>query len=370
MASSGASKGIWSVVLVAVAAAAIWVWLGRFNQVNPAEAPVKVVFIANAADAFWEIAAVGAHDAAERLDADVEIMMPKDGLTDQNKFIHDLLEREVSGVAISPVDPSKQATLLNQVAKQTLLLTHDSDAPYTDRMCYIGTDNYQAGQDCAKLVKEAMPDGGSVMIFIGSVDQDNARLRRQGFIDELLDRTENPKGFDPVDQPLSAGKYTILGTKVDGFDMAAAKANPVKALEDHPDLGCMVGMFGYNSPLCLTALKEADKAGKVKLVAFDEHEATLQGIVDGDIHATLVQDPYQFGYQSVRILTRVARGDETVMPLSGSLYFAVLPVRQDDVEAFKAKLNKQLGKETPAAPKAAPEAAPEEATPAAAAPAE
>jgi ribose transport system substrate-binding protein len=348
MAGSGASKGIWSVVLVAVAAAAVWVWLGRISSAQDASAPVKVVFIANAADAFWEIAAVGARDAAQRLNADVEVMMPREGLADQNRFIRELLERDVDGVAISPVDPNKQSALLNQLAKKTLLVTHDSDAPYADRLCYIGTDNYQAGQDCAKLVMEALPDGGTVMIFIGSVDQDNARLRRQGFIDTLLDRPENPRGFDPVDQTLTGGKYTILGTMTDGFNMDKARANAVKAIADNPDLGCMVGMFGYNSPLCLTALKEAGKAGQIKLVAFDEHEATLQGILDGDIHGTLVQDPYQFGYQSVRILARRARGDETVLPLSGSLYFAVLQIRKEDVEPFKAKLEKQLA--TNAAP--------------------
>jgi len=128
----------------------------------------------------------------------------------------------------------------------------------------------------------------------------------------------------------------------DHHDLALAKDNAVQALKDHPGLDCMVGMFGYSSPLCLEALKEAGKAGEVKLVAFDEHEATLQGIIDGDIYATLVQDPYQFGYQSVRILVRMARGDDTVLPLSRSLYFRALPVRQENVEAFKAKLNKQL----------------------------
>lgn len=342
MAGSGSSKAIWSVVLVAVAAAAAWVWFDRVSNAQDADAPVKVVFIANASDAFSQIAAVGARDAAQRMGANVEIMMPSDGLADQNKFIHELLERDVDGVAISPIDPSKQSALLNQLAKKSLLVTHDSDAPFADRLCYIGTDNYQAGQDCAALVKEALPDGGTVMIFIGTVDQDNARLRRQGFIDALLDRPQNPRGFDPIDQPLTGGKYTIVGTATDGFDMDKARGNAVKAIAEHPDLGCMVGMFGYNSPLCLTVLKEAGKAGQIKLVAFDEHEATLQGILDGDIYGTLVQDPYQFGYQSVRILSRMARGDETVLPLTDSLHFAVLSIRKGDVESFKAKLDKRL----------------------------
>jgi ribose transport system substrate-binding protein len=57
--------------------------------------------------------------------------------------------------------------------------------------------NYDAGRMCGELVKEAMPGGGSVMIFVGRVEQDNARLRRQGVIDELLDRSHDPTRFDP-----------------------------------------------------------------------------------------------------------------------------------------------------------------------------
>ncbi len=343
MAESGTRKVLWTIVLIVVAAVAAWVWVGRFQESQGSEMPVDIVFITNASDAFSEIAAAGAEDSAKRLNANVRVIMPKEGLDDQNKFIRELLEQDdVDGVAISPIDPSRQSVLLKRIAEKTYLVTHDSDAPYSERLCYIGTDNYKAGQKCAQLVKEAMPDGGSLMIFIGSVDQDNARLRRQGFIDELLGRPKNPQGFDVPDQPLAGGGYTILGTMVDDHNMDRARENAAKALVEHPDLGCMVGMFGYNSPLCLSALKEAGKAGQVQLVAFDEHEDTLQGILDGEVYATLVQDPYQFGYQSVRILARMARGDETVLPLTGSLYFDVLPIRLDDVEPLKTKLSNKL----------------------------
>ena len=44
----------------------------------------------------------------------------------------------------------------------------------------------------------------------------------------MLDRSENPRGFDPVDQELTGGKYTILETMTDGFDMDKAKENAVR----------------------------------------------------------------------------------------------------------------------------------------------
>ncbi len=339
MADSQPRKFVWLIVLIAVASVAAVVWSDRLSV---GETSTQVVFITNGSDQFSEISAAGARDSAKRLGASVQVMMPQKGLVDQNRFIKELLGSDVAGVAISPIDPSRQSALLNELAGDTLLVTHDSDAPYAKRLCYVGMDNYTAGKACGKLVEEAMPGGGTVMISIGNVNQDNARLRRQGLIDVLMGRPDNPTGFDPIDQVLVGERYTIVGTLTDHHDLALAKANAVQALKDHPDLGCMVGMFGYSSPLCLEALKESGKNGAVKLVAFDENDATLQGIVDGDIYATLVQDPYQFGFQSVRILVRKARGDDTVLPLSGALYFRAMPIRQADVEIFKIRLNKQL----------------------------
>ena len=72
----------------------------------------------------------------------------------------------------------------------------------------------------------------------------------------------------------------------------------------------MVGLFAYNPPLCLEAVKEAGKVGKIKIVAFDEDDTTLQGIVDGEIFGTVVQNPYMYGYDSVRILAALARNEK------------------------------------------------------------
>src|SRR5205814_10500878 len=109
-------------------------------------------------------------------------------------------------------------------------------------------------------------------------------------------------------------KYVILDTRTDGFDRAKAKQLAQDAMTSNPDLGCMVGLFAYNPPICLDAIRDAGKLGKIKIVAFDENGDTLQGIKDGHIAGTIVQNPYMYGHESVRILAALARGDESVLP--------------------------------------------------------
>ena len=91
-------------------------------------------------------------------------------------------------------------------------------------------DNYTAGRMCGKLVKEALPDGGEVMIFVGRLGQLNADQRRQGVIDELLDRSFDPERRDPNAGPIVGDKYTILDTRTDQFDFARAKSQAEDAI--------------------------------------------------------------------------------------------------------------------------------------------
>ena len=83
------------------------------------------------------------------------------------------------------ISPDSQNGILEDVAKKMPLITHDSDAPESARKVYLGTNNYEAGRVLARLIKSTLPDGGKLMIFVGSVDAQNARDRQRGLVDEL-----------------------------------------------------------------------------------------------------------------------------------------------------------------------------------------
>ena len=305
----------------------------------------SVAFVTNGIASFWVIAEKGAKTAAKDVNADVAVEMPAEGVADQKRIIQNLLTRGVDGIAISPIDPANQAELLNEAAANTRLITHDSDAPNTKRLCYIGMDNYMAGRMCGQMVKEAIPSGGQIMLFVGRIEQLNARQRRQGVIDELLGRSSDSSRYDAPGGELKGDKYTILDTRTDQFDFGKAKALAEDAISKYPDLACMVGLFAYNPPKCLAAIKGAGKQGKIKVVGFDEEDETLQGIIDGNVYGTVVQNPYEYGYQSVKILAALTRGDQSVLPKGGS--FIDIPARKitkDNVEKFWADLKKLTGK--------------------------
>lgn len=305
--------------------------------------PPKIAFITNGVDPFWNTAAAGVRAAAAEFGADASVHMPPKGVADQIRIMESLLAGGIDGMAISPVDSKNQVDMINRAAAVTTLITHDSDSPESKRLCFIGMDNYKAGRAAGRLVKEAVPNGGKVMIFVGRLEQLNSQQRRQGIIDELMDKPAQPLDgikFDPLGKPVVGAKFNVLDTRTDNFDYARAKANAEDAITANPDLACMIGLWAYNPPACVDAIKSAGKTGRIRVVAFDEDARTLQGIIDGSVHGTISQQPYLYGYHSVRILCGLIRGDKSVLPVGGFLEVSIQEVRKNNVQEFWTELKK------------------------------
>ena len=329
---------------VALAFAGILATIGLGASPIQEDDSPRVAFVTNGVASFWVIAQKGAEDAGRKTGAEVSVHMPTSGISDQKRILEDLMVKRVDGIAVSPIDPANQTRLLDQIASRTHLITHDSDAPGSRRLCYIGMDNYAAGWMCGELVRKSMPDGGKIAIFIGRLEQDNARRRRQGVIDAVLGRVMDPSRYDKPGQLLEGGGFTIVGTYTDQFDRAKGKANAEDVLSRHPDIDGMVGLFAYNPPLILEALKGAGKLGEVKVIAFDEDAETLDGIKSGTVVGTIVQNPYMYGFKSVEVLDALARGERAVLPANGMIDIPARTITSKNVEAFRKDLDEKLGK--------------------------
>jgi len=322
--------------------------LGLFASCQRGNQETTLAYVTNGIDPFWDLCAAGVRQAEAEFGVKCEVHMPPKGLVDQKRILEQLLAKGVSGIAVSPIDAENQTKFLNDVANRTKLITHDADAPKSDRLVYIGTDNYKAGRALGKLVKESLPGGGEVMLFVGRLEQLNARQRRQGVIDELMDRPAQTLAtlkFDKVAETIKGDKYTILDTRTDNFDKAKAKSNAEDAMAKNENLACMVGLFAYNPPACLSAIQEAVKLGKVKegqikVCGFDEHDALLQAIKDGHAHGTISQQPWKYGYESVKMLRAILNGDTSGIPANKFIEIPIKVVKKENVDDFWAEKRK------------------------------
>lgn len=352
-------------VLMAAAAGLLTLACGRGTAptIGKAYDKPKVAFVTNNPEEFWTIVEAGCRKAEQESRVEVIFRRPSQGdAAVQKEIIDTLINQGVKAIAVSVIDPVNQTQYLNEIASKVILLAVDNDAPDSKRAAYIGTDNYAAGRAVGKLIKEVMPDGGVIAIFVGQMEALNARQRRQGVIDEIAGRPPlaDPNNFTPSPDGEVHGKYRFHSrTYLDQPEGAGrAKENAVNCLTelaDEPNV-CMVGLWAYNPPAILSALRDRNKVGKVKVVGFDEMEATLDGIRDGEIYATVVQQPFRFGYDAIKTMDKLVHDPEAIKTLKPQQY---VPYRiimkeagpakdgeppREAVEEFRQELRRLTGK--------------------------
>jgi ribose transport system substrate-binding protein len=300
----------------------------------------KVALVTSGDTPYWDTVIRGAQDAAERYDVNLTVVKSKTDADAQTQAIQNLLQTRYDGVAVSPVNPNAQGAVLADAALNGALVTVDSDSPLSRRLCFVGTDNYYSGRLLAEQIKKALPEGGEVAICIGAPDKENTQHRRQGVIDELLDREYEPeRAADPMDQAQKGEKYTVVATLVDNSDPAKATELAGEALKKHPNLKCFVGLLSYSGPAVLKALEPAGKLGTVKVVSMDAAPETLSGIEAGHVEASVMQDQYGFGFHAIRILAENARGETVGLPMFQRRTLPCEVINKDNVAAVMNQLS-------------------------------
>jgi ribose transport system substrate-binding protein len=167
---------------------------------------------------------------------------------------------------------------------------------------YIATNNYNGGRLAAQRLLEVLAKDGKteprLVLLRYAVGSESTEQREQGFLDY-------------IEEQKKAGKsITLLSTdQYAGATANEAEKNAGPLLLRYKDK--MDGLFAVNessSVGTLNALRSQGLNGKVRFVAFDASEPILQAIREGDIHGTIVQDPYRMGYLGVWTLVKHLEG--------------------------------------------------------------
>jgi ribose transport system substrate-binding protein len=287
----------------------------------------ELVFVVNGASDFWKLAEAGVKKAQGELpDYDLQFKYPEQAAAAiQQRLMDDLVAAGVDAIMVSAVDPKTSTEALNRVGGQVPLFTTDSDAPDSNRIAYIGSSNTDAGKQAGEIALKAMPDGGQCIGFVGLPGADNARERIEG-----------------MKSTLAGSKVELIDVRGDDIDQTRAKRNVEDALAANPDIACFVGFYSYNTPRIYEVLKESGKLGQVKVIAFDEDPITLGGVREGTIEGTVVQQPYEWGYQGMKLMAKYLEGDKSVIPADELIIVPTKIIDKANVDAFEAELKARI----------------------------
>jgi ribose transport system substrate-binding protein len=287
----------------------------------------ELVFVVNGASDFWKLAEAGVKKAQTELpNYTLELKYPEQASAAiQQRLMDDLVAAGASAIMVSAVDPKTSTEALNRIGSQVPLFTTDSDAPASNRVAYIGSSNTDAGKQAGELALKALPNGGKCIGFVGLLGADNARERIEG-----------------MKAALAGSKVELVDVRGDDIDQTRAKRNVEDALAANPDVPCLVGFYSYNTPRIYEVLKESGKLGQIKVIGFDEDPITLGGVREGTIEGTVVQQPYEWGYQGMKLMAKYLEGDKSLIPENKLIIVPTKVIDKANVDAFEAELKARI----------------------------
>ena len=269
---------------------------------------------------YWTSVEDGMKDAAKKLGVEARFFAPMEAdVAKQVQEIEGVVAKGKDGIAISPNDPaSVRSVIARAMAKGIPTITFDADAPGSKRICYIGTDNFKAGQEAGRQMVKLLGGKGSVLIVTGGLGAMNLNQRIDGFRSIVR----------------SSPGITIINVVPCDDDEAKAHQIIESSLRSRKDLAGIyaVGLWAANPAGKI--LFETGRAGKVKVVGFDTLDSELQWVKKGSIQALIGQRPYQMGYQSVEILFGLANGKK---PEKTIIDTGIDVVTRENVESFLKK---------------------------------
>jgi len=244
---------------------------------------------ANKSIPYWQAAGNGIIEGATQMKVHAEVVGPDtyDPANEKDEF-HKLLSKspKPSGILVSPADPEGMKPEIDAaIAAGIPVITVDTDSPNSNRLFFIGTNNYQAGQLGGQVAAKALNGKGNVVVYT-MPNQVNLEERLHGYKD-VFEKYPGIKITQVID---------IKGDPRIAFDQTQAMLDK----KDNVDgFICLEAQAGKE---VATVLDSNHLSGKKVIVAMDTDDKTLDWIKKGVIAATVAQKPYTMGYVGVKML--------------------------------------------------------------------
>jgi ribose transport system substrate-binding protein len=240
---------------------------------------------------YWQSAHAGFNKAALQYGVSEEMRGPDtfNPAVEVDEF-RAAVAKKPAGILVSVADPRLMTPDINKaIAAGIPVITIDSDAPDSQRLYFIGTNNLEAGRLGGQSVAAALNGKGNV-VFFTMPGQPNLEERLKGYKDVF----SNYPGIKIVEVFDMKGESGTAMDKTNEYlgRTGAAKINGFICLE--ASAGKDVGQ----------AFKRSKPEGAT-LMAMDVDQATLELVKDGTVQATISQKPFTMALLGLKALDEI-----------------------------------------------------------------
>ncbi|MDO4275575.1 MAG: substrate-binding domain-containing protein [Eubacteriales bacterium] len=302
---------------IAVAAVTLGVITAPPRQVVKKEEK-RITFVAPMVNTgYWGRAGFGAIQAGEKLGIDVKCVSSY--VSDREKMISNLesaVYADVDGIiTVGIEDFDKFNRALDMAAERGIpIVLIDSDISNEKRYCYIGTDNYLAGQTAADSMAKACGYKGDIVVIVSYLDDPNQIGRLNGFKDTIS------KYPEMTIQTVLEGK---LSTSVSRHLIS-------EALEENRNITGVFCAEGTSSiAICQLLENTLYEERNLTVVTFELGDSTIEAMKEGKVEATIQQNSCSMGEKAVEVLNRCFKGEEQT---ESSIYTETLLIDKENLD--------------------------------------
>jgi ribose transport system substrate-binding protein len=300
-------------------------WLSLIVGAQPAckekpkpAAPPRIALVPDGPSPFWEAAREGMEEAEQEFGLVCEYRLPSHPIVElQRSIITDLIERGAQGMIICPVDPKAQSGDLAEACKRMSVLCIRRDAAESDRLCFVGTDEHEAGRLMAVEWAETLPPNSSVIALTISPGEPPDRDRLAG-LRSVFAADDRPQMRELVLDPADAGALGQLQ----------------EALRSDEGPAALIALRSEYSPLIHDLLDEHVLPKETRIICADDSAATLGAIERGRILRSVSPQPAEMAFHAVRILHAVLGGDTSALPEDHRFLIPPLMIDRRNVDVF------------------------------------
>ena len=237
---------------------------------------------------YWDNCRKGMEDLAAELGVQAEFLGPDTAdAAKQVGIFESVIARKPAGIAVSPNDPATMtAPIAAAMAAGIPVFAWDADAPDSERIAYIGTNNVTAGRVAGEEMAKAIDGAGQVAILHGSLTAANANERVQGFEEAIANYPD----------------IEIVAIEPTEDSLATALSKAESLLQAYPDLKAFYGVTGSGVPGAAGAVKQANKCGEVQVVGFDVVPQGIEAMNEGCAQVLISQRPYGMTQMTLQIM--------------------------------------------------------------------
>jgi ribose transport system substrate-binding protein len=195
--------------------------------------------------------------------------------------------RKPAGILVSVSDPKLMGPEINKaIAAGIPVITVDSDAPDSQRLYFIGTNNLEAGRLGGQFVAAQLNGKGNV-VFFTMPGQPNLEERLKGYKDVFA----NYPGIKVVEVFDMKGQSTAAMDKAEEY---LARTGPAK-------INAYISLESSSAKDVAEAVKRS-KTPDAILMGMDVDQATLELVKDGTVQATISQKPFTMAFLGLKAL--------------------------------------------------------------------